>query len=224
MPYMGPYAKLKFNREPFWHKDCLMNYEEKSDMEWVWKVQAGETDAFEVLIRRREKKIFNLIYRWLGNHDDAAEVAQEVFLSAYRAIRKFRGESSFSTWLYKIAINHAKNRRKSMAILQQRTVPLEVSDPEGNGGPIASLFHQGPDPGQEAEQQEIHERVHLELNCLDPDDGLLILLHDLQNVSYEEMSQILSIPVGTVRSRLHRARQALKARLAPYFYSKEAHK
>lgn len=201
-----------------------MNQGEDSDLETVQKVQAGDTDAFEVLIKRHEKMVFNLLYRMLGDYEDASEVAQEVFLSAFRSIRRFRAESSFSTWLYRIAVNQAKNRRKSTAILQQRTVPLEVSDPEGDGGPIASLFHQGPYPAQEAEAEEIHDRVHRELNRLDPDDRLLILLRDLQDVPYEEMTKILDVPLGTVKSRLHRARQALKTRLAPYFYSTRVRK
>ena len=201
-----------------------MNQGEDSDLETVQKVQAGDTDAFEVLIRRHEKKIFNLIYRWLGNYDDTAEVAQEVFLSAYRAIKKFRGESSFSTWLYRIAVNHAKNRRKTLTVSQQHMVPLEVNDPDGDGGPISGISYPGLDPAQEAETQEIHDMVHRELNRLDPDDRLLILLRDLQDVPYEEMTKILGVPLGTVKSRLHRARQALKARLAPYFYSTKVRK
>jgi len=196
-----------------------MNHEGKSDQEWVLRVQAGETDAFEVLIRRHEKKIFNLLYRWLGDYDDAAEAAQEVFISAYRSIKKFRGDSSFSTWLYRIAMNHAKDRRKSLSLTRQRHVPLETAKPDGDGGPVTKLPHPGPDPSQNAEQQEIQERVQEALNRLDADDALLILLRDLQDVSYEEIVQALGIPLGTVKSRLHRARQALKTVLAPYFDS-----
>ena len=196
-----------------------MDYEEKNDQEWVRRVQAGETDAFEVLIKRHERMVFNLLYRWLGNYDDAAEVSQEVFLSAYRSIRRFRGESSFLTWLYRIAVNQAKNRLKAVSVLKRRTVPLEVADPDGDGRPISGISYPGPDPAQEAEAQEIHDRVHLELNRLDKDDRLLILLRDLQDVPYEEMTKILGVPLGTVKSRLHRARQALKTRLASYFYS-----
>ncbi len=201
-----------------------MNQNEISDEEWVRRVQAGETDAFEILIRRHEKRIFNLLYRWVGNYDEAAEVAQEVFLSAYRAIRRFRGESSFFTWLYRIAVNHAKNRRKSLIAIARRTVTLDAADPNRDGQPAAVLPHPAPNPSQEAEQREIHERVQQELNNLDADEALLILLHDLQGVSYEEMAEILEIPLGTVKSRLHRARQALKARLAPFFMSLKVHR
>lgn len=197
-----------------------MDHEGKNDWEWVRKVQGGETESFEVLVQRHEKTIFNLLYRWLGDYHEAADTAQEVFLSAFRSIKGFRGESSFSTWLYRIAINQAKNRRKSLTISQQRMMPLEVPDPEGDGGPMESLPHPAPDPAQEAEQQEIHDRVQQGLNCLKSDDAMIILLHDLQEVSYEEIAKVLDIPLGTVKSRLHRARQALKTVLAPYYSTK----
>lgn len=196
-----------------------MDHEEKDDRQWVRRVQAGETDAFEVLVRRHEKMIFNLLYRWLGDYNEAAETAQEVFLSAYRSIRKFRGESRFSTWLYRIAVNHAKNRQKGLNASRHRMTPLESADPEEDGGPVAHLPDPGPDPSQEAEQKEIHERVQQWLGSLNADDAVLILLHDLQDVPYEEMAKILDVPIGTVKSRLHRARQALKEKLTPYFNS-----
>lgn len=196
-----------------------MNYGEENELDLVRRVQSGEADAFEVLIKRHEKMVFNLLYRWLGDHDDAVDVAQDAFLSAYRSIRKFRGDSNFSTWLYRIAVNQAKNRLKAVSVLKRLTIPLEDAGSDGDGGPISGISYPGLDPAQEAEEQEIHEMVHRELNGLNPDDRLIILLHDLQDIPYEEMSQILCIPIGTVKSRLHRARQALKTRLAHYFYS-----
>jgi RNA polymerase sigma-70 factor (ECF subfamily) len=201
-----------------------MNQGEDSDLETVQKVQAGDTDAFEVLIKHHDKMVFNLLYRMLGDYEDASEVAQEVFLSAFRSIRRFRAESSFSTWLYRIAVNQAKNRLKAASDLKRRTIPLEIADPDRDGRPISGIFYPGLDPAQEAEEQEIHDRVHRELNRLDKDDRVLILLRDLQDVPYEEMTKILGVPLGTVKSRLHRARQALKTRLAPYFYSTKVRK
>ena len=180
-----------------------------SDADCVRRIiQRGETDAFEILVRRHEKTIFNLVYRMLGDYDDAAEVSQEVFLSAYRAIGQFRGDANFSTWLYRIALNHATTRRRSMSSRQQKTVPIDdmepLSDPEL--GPAETL-----------ERKEIRERVQLALNKLEPDDATMILLRDLQDISYDEVARVLEIPVGTVKSRLHRARQALKTQLATYF-------
>ncbi|MFB3062219.1 MAG: RNA polymerase sigma factor [Candidatus Binatia bacterium] len=189
-----------------------MVHEERSDWECVQKVQGGDADAFETLVRRHEKKIFNLLYRWLGDYDDAADVAQEVFLAAFRAIKRFRGDSSFATWLYRIGVNHAKNRQKSLQVARQRQQAKEVSDALGD--PTS-------DPAEGVEQRERHDLVQRGLSELDADDALLILLHDLQEVRYEEISETLDIPLGTVKSRLHRARQALRAKLAPYFGRKK---
>jgi len=189
-----------------------MVHEERSDWECVQKVQRGDADAFETLVRRHEKKIFNLLYRWLGDYDEAADVAQEVFLAAFRAIKQFRGDSSFATWLYRIGVNHAKNRQKNLQVARQRQQAKEVSDAPGD--PAS-------DPAMGVEQRERQDLVQRGLNDLDADDALLILLHDLQEFRYEEISETLDIPLGTVKSRLHRARQALRAKLAPYFGRKK---
>ncbi len=186
---------------------------EENDRESVRRVQAGETEAFEGLIRRHEKAIFNLLYRWLGDYDEAADAAQDVFLAAFRSLRQFRAESRFSTWLYRIAVNHSKTRRSRRAKTDRRTVSLEAADPERDGGPIASIPHPGPDPAEEVEQREAHAQIQQALNGLKKGDAMIILLHDLQDVPYEEIARILDIRMGTVKSRLHRARLALKDRL-----------
>ena len=178
-----------------------------SDAECVRRVQRGETDAFEPLVRRHEKTIFNLVYRMLGDAEEAAEVSQEVFLSAFRAAGQFRGDANFSTWLYRIAINHASTRRKTLNSRQRKVVPIESAD---------SLHDPQPGPLEILEKQEIREKVQFALNQLEPDDAAVILLRDLQDVSYNEVAHVLEIPVGTVKSRLHRARQALKSRLKSY--------
>jgi RNA polymerase sigma-70 factor (ECF subfamily) len=199
-----------------------MDHEPQNDQEWVRRVQAGEVDAFEPLVNHHQKAIFNLLYRWLGDYDDAAEVAQEVFLTAFRSIKQFRGEAKFSTWLYHIAINRAKNRRKQLAATTPRMVPFTSGDPEHDGDPIAEIPDPGLDPAQKAEQQEISAQVQRGLDSLSSDEALMILLHDLQGLAYEEIAQSMKIPIGTVKSRLHRARQALKARLTPYVESTKA--
>ena len=180
------------------------------DAECVKRVQKGDIDCFEILIRRHQKATFNLVYRLLGDYDEASEVAQEVFLSAYKAIQSFRGDANFSTWLYRIAFNHASTRRRSMNLSQQRYTPLENTEIP-NDAPV--------DPADAIEQKEIQQEVQRALNQLDERDAALILLRDLQDVPYEEVAAMLDIPIGTVKSRLHRARQALKARLSSYFYA-----
>jgi RNA polymerase sigma-70 factor (ECF subfamily) len=181
-----------------------------SDAEYVRRIQRGETETFEILVRRHEKVIFNLLYRMLGDYDDAAETAQEVFLSAYRAIRQFRGDANFSTWLYRIALNHATTRRKSTISRRQRLVPIEGAD---------LVDHVDVGPAESLEKKEIRERVQRALNELDPEDAMVILLRDLQDIAYEDIARVLKVPVGTVKSRLHRARQALKTRLAAFVFA-----
>jgi RNA polymerase sigma-70 factor (ECF subfamily) len=160
------------------------------------------------LVRRHQKAIFNLVYRLLGDYDEAAEVAQEVFLSAFKSIQQFRGDANFATWLYRIGFNHASTRRKSLNSTQRRNIPLED---------IGVIADGSADPAKSVEHKEIEQRVQQALNSLDPEDARLILLRDLQDISYEKVADMLGIPVGTVKSRLHRARLALKATLAPYF-------
>jgi RNA polymerase sigma-70 factor, ECF subfamily len=185
-----------------------MHAEGIGDAECVRRVQQGDTDSFEILVRRHQRTIFNLVYRLLGDYDEAAEVAQEVFLSAYKSIGQFRGDANFSTWLYRIGLNHASTRRKSLNNTQQRHVSLDGTEVIADGAV---------DPAKSFEHKEIQQRVQQALNSLDPDDARIILLRDLQDVPYEDVAELLDIPVGTVKSRLHRARQALKANLAPYF-------
>jgi RNA polymerase sigma-70 factor, ECF subfamily len=180
------------------------------DAECVRRVQQGDTDSFEVLVRRHQKAIFNLVYRLLGDYDEAAEVAQEVFLSAFKSIHQFRGDATFSTWLYRIGLNHASSRRKSLNNAQQRHTPLDGMEVAADGAV---------DPAKSVERKEIQQRVQQALNSLDPEDARIILLRDLQDVTYEDVAEMLDIPVGTVKSRLHRARQALKANLAPFFHA-----
>jgi RNA polymerase sigma-70 factor (ECF subfamily) len=180
------------------------------DAECVKRVQRGDVDSFEVLVRRHQKATFNLVYRLLGDYDEAAEVTQEVFLSAFKSIHQFRGDANFSTWLYRIAFNHASTRRKGLQIAQQRHVPLDGTELIGDGDAFA-------DPEKTAQDRETQQRVQRALNSLPKDDATIIILRDLQDAPYEEVAQMLEIPVGTVKSRLHRARRALKELLAPHY-------
>ena len=182
--------------------------EEIGDAECVKRVQRGDTESFEILVRRHQNTTFNLIYRFLGDYDEATDTAQEVFLSAYKSIQQFRGEANFSTWLYRIAFNHASTRRKSLNSKRQRQITLEDD---------VVLVDRGANPETSAERKEIQQCVQQALNSLDSDDAQIIVLRDLQDVSYEDIAETLDVPVGTVKSRLHRARQALRISLAPYF-------
>ena len=151
-----------------------------------------------MLVRRHEKTIFNLVYRMLGDYDEAAEVSQEVFLSAYRAIGQFRGDANFSTWLYRIALNHTSTRRKTLIRRQQRNVAIEDTEP------VRDLQ---PGPAETMEKKEIRERVQRALNSLEPDDATVILLRDLQDIPYEEVARLLEAVQATLRTWIDRLRE-----------------
>jgi RNA polymerase sigma-70 factor (ECF subfamily) len=188
----------------------------------VQQAQNGKTDAFEILIERHQKRIFNLLYRWLGEIEEAAEAAQEVFLAAYRAIQEFRGDALFTTWLYRIAIHQAMNRRKRLTADPSRKAASDSIDP--GRGPLSDSFPSGLDPVQEADRKEAHLRVQQGLNSLKEEEALIILLHDFQELPYEEIARIFRLPLGTVKARVHRARLALKEKLAPDYDSTRTEK
>jgi RNA polymerase sigma-70 factor, ECF subfamily len=181
------------------------------DTEFVSRCQRGDIDAFEVLVTRHQKKMLNIVYRITGDYDDACEVVQESFLSAYRAIRKFRGDAKFSTWLTGITVNHAKTRLKQTQSRSYHEV-VSLDDPvETESGQITL-----DPPSREAsaieqlEQKEVQEKVQECIGGLDKDQRAVLVLRDIEEFSYDEIGRILKIPDGTVKSRLSRARDALK--------------
>ena len=181
------------------------------DAEFVSRCQRGDIDAFEVLVKRHQKKMLNIVYRITGDYDDACEVVQEAFLSAYRAIKKFRGDAKFSTWLTGITVNHAKNRLRQTQSRSYHEV-VSIDDPvETESGQLTL-----DPPSQEAsaieqlEQKEVQEKVQECIGGLDKDQREVLVLRDIEEFSYDEIGRILKIPDGTVKSRLSRARDALK--------------
>jgi len=188
------------------------------DYERVSLCQKGDVDAFEALVEKYQKKVLNIAYRMIGNYDEACEVVQEAFLSAYKAIRKFRGESRFSTWLYSIAINHAKNHMRQIATRYHREGP-PIDDPVemGDGQLGGRVPAHEPPIVEELERREVQAKVQECINLLDAEYREVIVLRDIQGFSYEEIGDILKVPGGTVKSRLFRARDALKDRLKKAF-------
>ena len=181
------------------------------DAEFVSRCQRGDSDAFEVLVKRHQKKMLNIVYRITGDYDDACEVVQEAFLSAWQAIKKFRGDAKFSTWLTGITVNHAKNRLRQTQSRSYHEI-ASIDDPvETEFGQFAY-----DPPAQETsaieklEQKEVQEKVQECIGVLDKDQREVLVLRDIEEFSYDEISIILKIPDGTVKSRLSRARDALK--------------
>jgi RNA polymerase sigma-70 factor (ECF subfamily) len=181
------------------------------DAEFVSRCQRGDIDAFEVLVEKHQKKMLNIVYRMTGDYDDACEVVQEAFLSAYRAIRKFRGDAKFSTWLTGITVNHAKNRLRQTQSRSYHEV-VSIDDPvETESGQIAfDNPSQATSAIEQLEQREVQEKVQECIGGLDKDQREVLVLRDIEEFSYDEIGHILKIPDGTVKSRLSRARDALK--------------
>lgn len=185
----------------------------------VARVREGDEQAFNELVRTYQNRIFGLVLRMIGNRHEAEDLAQEVFMTVHRAIGTWRGEGRFYTWLYRIASNACKNRIK---YLRGRNFHRNVSvddAPEGHaaeGGPAVALQSQIAGPEAMTQATRLEQAIASEMSKLDPEHRLLIVLRDVQGLSYQEILRITGLQEGTLKSRLHRARIALKDRLKPY--------
>ncbi len=187
------------------------------DEKLVESCRKGDKDAFGVLVERHQRKMLNIAYRMVGDYEGACDVVQESFLSAYRAIRKFRGEASFSTWLYRIVINTSKNRRKQIRTRRQweggsLDDPIETEEGLLKNDPPSP----GASPLDRMERKEVQARVQACIDSLDSEFREVLVLRDIQGLSYDEIRDILKVPDGTVKSRLFRARDGLKDCLKKY--------
>jgi RNA polymerase sigma-70 factor (ECF subfamily) len=180
------------------------------DAELIERWQAGDDGAFEALIRRHERKVFGLVLRMLGDREEAADVAQEAFLSLYRHGKRFRREARFSTFVYRVAANAALNRRRTLGRKRARELALARHQQAGFDLPVPHR-----DPEDAASGGEIQERVQQALLELPPGLRMAVVLYDIEGQSYSEIAEALRIPEGTVKSRIHRARSALRGLLRP---------
>ena len=188
------------------------------DAGFVASCQRGETEAFSVLVRRHQKKMLNIAYRMIGDYDEACDVVQEAFLSAYRAIGKFRGDARFSTWLCGIVLNHSRSHIKRKTA-RSRHEAGSLDDPVKSEG---GSFLNEPRSQEESvverlEKRERDAKVQECIGSLDGEQREVLVLRDIQGFSYEEIGMMLKLPQGTVRSRLFRTRNALKDRLLRVF-------
>ncbi len=181
------------------------------DLPYVVACQKGDTEAFAVLVKRHSKKMFNIAFRMLGDYDEACDVTQEAFLSAFRSIGRFRIESKFSTWLCRIVINYSKNRLKMRQSLSKHESASLDDTGDGREGCSACLAAASDgDPSRQMEQRELAAQVQKCISALDMEHRDVLVLRDIQGFSYEEIRTALKIPDGTVKSRLSRARLAMK--------------
>jgi RNA polymerase sigma-70 factor (ECF subfamily) len=180
----------------------------------IERVKNGEAAAFEEFLRESQDRIVNAIYRMVGDWDDALDLAQVTFLKAYKGIGKFEGKSRLYTWLYRIAVNTVlSNRRKRSVREDARTVSLDREGPSGEGGLRDAFPADGASPGEAAMERERAGLVTRAIGELDEEFRVVVVLKDIESLSYDEIAEVLSCPRGTVKSRLHRARLVLKEKV-----------
>jgi RNA polymerase sigma-70 factor, ECF subfamily len=182
------------------------------DQALVERVQQGDKRAFDILVLKYQNKIIQLAYRYVHDHDEAMDVAQEAFIKAYKSLGNFRGESAFFTWIYRIAINTAKNH----LVASGRRPPksdLDAQEAEQYEG--ASGLKDYDTPEHVLLRDELKETIASAINELPDDLRTAITLRELEGLSYEEIAQAMDCPIGTVRSRIFRARDAIDAKVKP---------
>ncbi|NLY43522.1 MAG: sigma-70 family RNA polymerase sigma factor [Clostridiaceae bacterium] len=174
----------------------------------IQKCKNGDVEAFEQLIESYQKKVFGIAFRMLGNTEDASDVAQEVFLKVFKSITNFKEESSLSTWIYRIATNvcldEIRKRKKATVVSINSTIQLE------DGEIDMQVEDQGPHPDEIVERKELENEVKKAIERLNNEHKIVIILRDIQGLSYDEIADILQCSLGTVKSRINRARNSLK--------------
>ncbi len=186
-----------------------------SDGELVARFQSGDRGAFDEVVIRYQSRIYSLCYRWLGDAEAAEEVAQDVFVSAFRGLGAFRSECSLSTWMFRIGVNHCRNarlHRARRAYGRHDGIDAPRDDEDLPAREIADEDAPGADRG--VHRREAGAVVQAALAELDEEHRQVLILRDVEDLAYEEIADILDLPRGTVKSRIHRARAELAARVA----------
>jgi RNA polymerase sigma-70 factor (ECF subfamily) len=188
---------------------------EDTDQELVKRVQKGDQAAFDMLFSRYQVKILNLISRYVRDSDEVQDVAQEAFIKAYRALPRFRGESAFYTWLYRIAINTAKNHLVSRS---RRPPSMDVDIEDADYRDDADMLRDQEDPESVMSRDQLQATIHAALADLPEDLRSALTLREFDGLSYEQIAEVLDCPVGTVRSRIFRAREFVDQRMQPLLH------
>lgn len=184
----------------------------RADRELVQRAQAGDRRAFDLLVLKYQQKVASLIGRYIRNPAEVMDVTQDAFLKAYRALSGFRGDSAFYTWLYRIAVNTVKNH----LVAQGRRPPGDDVDAElAEQTDLTGRLREGGTPERHLLSDEIANTVQAALDALPEDLRTAIVLRELEGMSYEEIADAMECPIGTVRSRIFRAREAIDKRLRP---------
>ncbi len=190
-----------------------------TDKELVRRVKKGDKQAFDLLFSRYQHKILNLVSRYLRDQQDVEDVTQEAYIKAFRALPRFRGESAFYTWLYRIAINTAKNH----LVARSRRPPgvdVDIDDAEFMDG--TDVLRESESPEAVLSRDELSKVINVTLSELPDDLRSAVTLREFDGLSYEQIAEIMDCPVGTVRSRIFRAREAIDQRIEPLLSGRES--
>jgi RNA polymerase sigma-70 factor (ECF subfamily) len=181
-------------------------------MALVASAQQGDLSAFESLVAKHQKRMLNIAFRIIGDYEDACEVVQDAFLSAYRNLKGFRAEAKFTTWLTAITVNLSRNRLRRV-VLRQKREPLSLDAPimTNDGEVMPDPPSKEPSVLDRMERQDRSQKVQDCIKALEHDFREVLILRDLQDFSYEEIGGMLKVAAGTVKSRLFRARESVKA-------------
>lgn len=190
-----------------------------SDEALVARSKNGDIDAFEELVSCYERKIYNVAYRLMGNHEDANDLAQEAFLRAFQSISNFRGEASFLTWMCRIVTNLCRDELRKKYRTQIESLDGEIT--LGEGEVKKQVASSEPGPAELYEKKELREKIQELINTLSPEFRLALVLRDIQGFTYEEIAEQLECSLGTVKSRINRARKYLKDKLVQDWEQKE---
>ena len=187
---------------------------EAADLVLVQRAQQGDMPAYDELVRRYQERVYATIYHMTGNHEDAGDLAQETFIKGYAALKTFKGDSSFYTWVYRIAVNKTINfvkQRKNKSYLSLNGFDFHAEHDPGMVNLVSDKT-----PRREAGLTELQEQLNAAMQKLSPVHRLVVALHDVQGLPHEEIATIMDCNIGTVRSRLFYARQQLQALLSDY--------
>ena len=183
----------------------------------IERSRQGDLEAFDSLVQIHQDRIYNLSLRLLGNEEDALDLAQEAFCAAFRKMGSFRGEAAFFSWLYRITVNLAKNFwRKGAQRVSDRSVPLEPANSENEREYAPPIPNGAPNPRQQAAGHELRAILDEKMNELSFDFRTILALRFMEGLSYEEIAEALGCNMGTVKSRLNRARNELRDLMEPY--------
>jgi RNA polymerase sigma-70 factor (ECF subfamily) len=184
----------------------------ENEVAFVDRLQVGSDEAFETLIHLYQTPIYNVAYRILGDSAEASDAVQETFMKIFRGIRTFRGDCGLKTWIYRIAISESLNRQRWWK-RWRRHAPVSIDDTSPNGIRLVEIADSGPNPESACARVELEREVQKALNGLSFEHRVVVVLRDIEGLSYEEISTTLGLSLGTVKSRLWRARSDMKNKL-----------